>query len=202
MSALLMPVNSGKPIVLDKAVVFIGRHPDCDVLITHSKKISRKHCCIAQVNGSYIVRDLGSMNGVHVNGKRVTKEAPLREGDELLIGDCRYVLKDAKQSKSVTGGPGGKSGKEKEDRPRHKDDSSRSRSPGVDFPIPLAESEERFAVDPPMPSTPEVFQLPPPGAADEDGSEIVDFDDDDESIPLDDRGKFKDSGSQVELMPE
>jgi len=181
--------------------VFIGRHPDCDVLITHSKKISRKHCCIAQVNGSYIVRDLGSMNGVHLNGKRVMKEATLREGDELLIGDCRYVLKDAKQSKSTTGSTGGK-GRKKAGRPRHKDESSRSRSPGLDFPIPLAESEQRILVDPPMPSTPEVFQLPPPGAAEDDGSEVVDFDDDDESIPLDDRGKFKDSGSQVELMPE
>jgi predicted component of type VI protein secretion system len=201
MSALLMPVNAGKPIVLDKAVVFIGRHADCDVLIAHSKKISRKHCCIAQVNGSYIVRDLGSMNGVHLNGKRVMKDAPLREGDELLIGDCRYVLKVANQSSRATGSPAASGGKGKDDHPRENVDASRSRGPGLDSPIPLAGSGQRILVEPPMPSTPDIFQLPPPNDSADDGSEIVDFNDD-ESIPLQERGKFKDSGSQVELMPE
>ncbi|MGH7200163.1 MAG: FHA domain-containing protein [Planctomycetaceae bacterium] len=92
MAAYLIPMKDGRRIVIDKAVVFIGRHPDCDVVLTNSRKVSRRHCCLALVNDRLMVRDLGSMNGVRVNGRRVTKEAPLVHGDELLIGDIAYVL--------------------------------------------------------------------------------------------------------------
>lgn len=92
MGAVLIPTHKGRQIPLDKAVVFIGRHPDCDVVLTRSRKISRKHCCIAQVNDQFFVRDLGSTNGVRINGERVQIEAPLRIGDKLAIGDLVYVL--------------------------------------------------------------------------------------------------------------
>lgn len=93
MPAYLLPLDQGKKIVLEKAIVFIGRHPECDVLLTQSRKISRKHCCIAQVNDTVVIRDLGSMNGIHVNGTRVEREVRLNVDDEVMIGDCRYVFK-------------------------------------------------------------------------------------------------------------
>ena len=92
MALYLVPVDQGRPIVLDKAVVFIGRHPECDVVLKHSRKVSRKHCCIAQVDSRIVVRDLGSMNGVRLNGERVTHEATVRLGDQVTIGDVGYVL--------------------------------------------------------------------------------------------------------------
>lgn len=96
MAVYLVPVQKGHTIVLDKAVVFVGRHPDCDVVLTNSRKVSRKHCCICQVNDSYVVRDLGSMNGIRVNGKRVRKESPFEYGDELSIGDIAFTLQKHK----------------------------------------------------------------------------------------------------------
>ena len=87
-----MSVDQGRPIALNKAVVFIGRHAECDVILSRSRKVSRKHCCVAQVNDRLVVRDLGSLNGVRVNGKRVKKESDLHVGDEVAIGDCRYVV--------------------------------------------------------------------------------------------------------------
>ncbi|NQV28051.1 MAG: FHA domain-containing protein [Rhodopirellula sp.] len=92
MTVLLKPLQGGRPIVLDKPILLIGRHPDCDVILKNSSKISRKHCCVALVDNRFVVRDLDSMNGVWVNGKRVTHTASLRTGDELMIGDLPFTL--------------------------------------------------------------------------------------------------------------
>jgi len=85
-----MALDDGPSILLDKPVLLIGRHPECDVQID-SRKISRKHCVIAQVNDYLIVRDLGSTNGVRINSIRVA-EGRLANGDELTIGNNRYRL--------------------------------------------------------------------------------------------------------------
>lgn len=187
MSAYLMPVNEGKRIPLDKAVVFIGRHPDCDFLIPQSKKISRKHCCIAQVNGSYVIRDLGSMNGVQVNGKPVTRDAALHDGDEVLIGDCRFILKGAQPQKPLS------AGEDKAGRARGGEPVASTSPPPAslqdDLPLPPGDSNERFLLEPPMPSTPDVFKLSDSADDKDDDSEMVDFEGDD-PIPLDEPSKF------------
>ena len=87
---LVPAVDASQSVRLDKAVVLFGRHPDCDVVITSSRKVSRKHCCVAQINKGFVVRDLGSMNGVRVNGSRVKRSAPLHAGDELTVGDVVF----------------------------------------------------------------------------------------------------------------
>jgi predicted component of type VI protein secretion system len=92
MPAILVPVNQGKAIVLDKPIVLVGRHPDCDAVILNSRKISRKHCAVALVNNRFLVRDLGSMNGVWVNGVRVESQSAVDFGDELMIGDVAFTL--------------------------------------------------------------------------------------------------------------
>ena len=97
MSLYLMPVGEGRRIPIKKTVVFIGRHPDCDVVLTKSLKVSRRHCCLALVDDKLFVRDLGSTNGIQVNGKRVKREEQLRLGDELIVGDVAFILK-AKRS--------------------------------------------------------------------------------------------------------
>jgi pSer/pThr/pTyr-binding forkhead associated (FHA) protein len=95
MPAFLVPVDPGQCLIpLEKAIVFIGRQADCDVSLTHSRKISRRHCCIAQVNHKFIVRDLGSTNGVFVNGARIDKEAFIDVGDELVIGDVQFKMQN------------------------------------------------------------------------------------------------------------
>ncbi|MCA9040811.1 MAG: FHA domain-containing protein [Planctomycetaceae bacterium] len=93
MSLYLMPVGEGRRIPIKKTVVFIGRHPDCDVVLNKSLKVSRRHCCLALVNNKLMVRDLGSTNGVHINGHRIKREEVLRLGDELVIGDVPFILK-------------------------------------------------------------------------------------------------------------
>lgn len=63
----------------------IGRSAQCDVVI-ETKDISRKHARIFQDPfGRWIVEDLGSQNGVYVNGQRIEAQAIL-PGDQINIG--------------------------------------------------------------------------------------------------------------------
>ena len=97
MPARLIPVDGGPAFRLEKPITLIGRHEDCDLALPQQVKISRRHCCIARVDDRFLVRDLGSMNGVRVNGKRVT-EAELRPGDELAVADTMFVFQDVSVS--------------------------------------------------------------------------------------------------------
>lgn len=90
MPMVLVPLDGARPIPVDKAILFFGRGAECDVVLTTSRKVSRKHCCIAQIDDYYIVRDLGSMNGIRVNGQTVKGEMRLDAGDELWVGDLGF----------------------------------------------------------------------------------------------------------------
>src|SRR5437868_2790598 len=90
MPAQLMALTDGPSILLDKPILLLGRHPECDIQID-SRKVSRRHCCIAQVADYLVVRDLDSTNGIRVNGMRV-QESQLHHGDELTIGNNRYQV--------------------------------------------------------------------------------------------------------------
>jgi predicted component of type VI protein secretion system len=103
MPAFLVPVEPGLCVVpLEKAIVLIGRESDCDVSLTQSRKVSRKHCCLAQVNNKIVARDLGSTNGIFLNGTRVKKECQVRLGDELMIGDLRFRLQTDPKSQRIS----------------------------------------------------------------------------------------------------
>jgi pSer/pThr/pTyr-binding forkhead associated (FHA) protein len=86
-----MALTDGPNILLDKPILLVGRHQECDIQI-QSRKVSRRHCCIAQVNDHLVVRDLCSTNGIRINGVRVL-EGQLHPGDELTIGNYRYEVK-------------------------------------------------------------------------------------------------------------
>jgi hypothetical protein len=94
MPAQLVPLSdgAGPTIPLQRPVVLIGRHPECDVRI-ELPQISRRHCCVALAYDRLIIRDLGSRNGVRVNGERV-EEARLWPGDEVAIAQILYRLED------------------------------------------------------------------------------------------------------------
>lgn len=141
MSAFLVPLDPGLCLIpLEKAIVLIGRQADCDISLTHSRKVSRKHCCIAQVNNAYVVRDLGSTNGVFVNGSRVRKETGLTLGDELAIGDVRFRLQP---EASPT-----KSGKGPFEELRTGRSTRPAPPPSMDIPVAIPEVGQDFMVEP------------------------------------------------------
>jgi len=87
-------MNQGTaPIIsLQRPVILIGRHVDCDARIENSK-ISRRHCCVAIAYDRFILRDLGSRNGIQVNGRTVD-EVRLQVGDEIAIGPIFYRFEE------------------------------------------------------------------------------------------------------------
>src|SRR4051812_30070206 len=86
----LVALEEGPDIYLDRAMMVVGRHPQCDARLD-SIRVSRRHCCMAEDNGEVVVRDLGSTNGIRINGQRVDS-GRLRPGDELSIAHIRYRL--------------------------------------------------------------------------------------------------------------
>src|SRR5271156_6109852 len=70
MSFRLVPlIKKTAPIIeLQRPILLIGRHMDCDVRLD-APKISRRHCCVAMAYDRLLIRDLGSLNGVRLNGR-------------------------------------------------------------------------------------------------------------------------------------
>jgi pSer/pThr/pTyr-binding forkhead associated (FHA) protein len=91
MPVQLVALNAGPGILVDQTILLIGRDLECDIQI-ESRKVSRRHCVLAQIADYLVVRDLGSTNGVRINGVRV-KEGRLKLGDELTIGSLRYQVR-------------------------------------------------------------------------------------------------------------
>src|SRR6059058_4498020 len=91
MPVMLLSLSDGPSILLDKPILLFGRHHECDVQL-NSRKVSRRHCCLAQVEDYLVVRDLCSTNGIRINGERVA-EGRLDPGDELTIGNFAYKIR-------------------------------------------------------------------------------------------------------------
>ncbi len=148
MSASLVPVEDGFPIVLDKTILLIGRHPDCDAVLTDSQKISRKHCCIAKVNSHLVIRDLGSVNGVWVNGERIQRQSRIEIGDYVAIGDLQFQLQKTKKSKKATVSENKQSPQPDSRETGGQDiESHFSLNLSQSGPIPISEQAERFSVE-------------------------------------------------------
>ncbi len=82
--------NDGRRFPLTDDGLLVGRSASCDVTFS-SREVSRRHAYFyPDAQGCY-VEDLGSKNGVLVNGKRV-KKAPLHDGDIVGIGPARFIV--------------------------------------------------------------------------------------------------------------
>ena len=78
--------NAGQVIPLEHDRFIIGRETDCHLKL-ENKLVSRHHCVFLKNEFALRVRDLGSMNGTFINGRRVEGEIPLTQGDTLSVGN-------------------------------------------------------------------------------------------------------------------
>jgi len=82
---VLAGLNAGQVFTLDRDETFIGRGRDADVGID-DVGISRRHARIVRTEGGrHVLEDLGSTNGVFVNGRKVER-AELASGDRVQVG--------------------------------------------------------------------------------------------------------------------
>jgi pSer/pThr/pTyr-binding forkhead associated (FHA) protein len=80
-----------RQVMLDPLGMVIGRGSAAD-LILQDPHASRQHCLIAQVAEDWQVEDLGSVNGVLVNGVRIADLQVLRPGDKLFVGSTELFF--------------------------------------------------------------------------------------------------------------
>ena len=109
MPVRLVALDGTADIPLAGLLTVVGRHPGCDVRLV-SSRVSRRHCCLAIGGDGVLVRDLGSTNGMRINGRRVD-EGLLRPGDMLTIAHLRFRLDwsdpdGAGGPRVAAGGPG------------------------------------------------------------------------------------------------
>lgn len=71
--------------------VVIGRSPECHITI-EDPLISRRHARVSIGGETAQVHDLGSRNGVRVNGRLIKGEQTLKEGDRIRIGTQELVF--------------------------------------------------------------------------------------------------------------
>ena len=89
-----MLLAEGKRMVVGPSGAVLGRSRDCDVTLA-DPNVSRHHAEIRpDGRGGWVVEDLGSTNGVKVNGRRVTGATPLEPGARIALGtaDVRFVV--------------------------------------------------------------------------------------------------------------
>ena len=93
MYRLVISDDEGKttivPLVRDE--ITIGRKKGNTVRLTE-RNVSRRHARLRRSVSGFVVEDLGSYNGVKVNGKKVQGQAPVQAGDQLTIGDYKISL--------------------------------------------------------------------------------------------------------------
>jgi len=86
----LVPVGGGDVVPLIQDVMTIGRRQSCDICLNY-QNVSGTHAELSLKNGVWYIRDLGSTNGIKVNGVRVGSK-PLRPGDQITIAKKTYSI--------------------------------------------------------------------------------------------------------------
>ncbi len=87
--------DHGVTFVLTGKKILVGRGEDCDVMVA-DLKASRRHVEITLEKAGWSAKDLGSANGIFVNGS-MAREAKLKSGDTITIGGTtlEFVSSDA-----------------------------------------------------------------------------------------------------------
>jgi hypothetical protein len=81
----------GRRLLVPPGGATIGRSRDCDIVLEDSG-ISRRHAEVRPAADGWTVEDLGSTNGVLVNGHKLTGAQPLSAGDRVELGSTEIVF--------------------------------------------------------------------------------------------------------------
>src|SRR5919204_5887736 len=91
----LVPVGGGDPIPLIREELTVGRRESCDICMRYPN-ISGRHCLLRFQDGYWYIQDLGSTNGVKVNGVRIHQQRKLlHPGDEVSIAKRKFTTEYA-----------------------------------------------------------------------------------------------------------
>lgn len=88
----------GRDYPIERASTVVGRGPGVD-LAFDDETLSRQHASIEFADSGLRLRDLGSLNGVCINGG-VVKSGELKHGDRFQLGDLAFQLILEKRSRA------------------------------------------------------------------------------------------------------
>jgi hypothetical protein len=79
----------------------VGRSSECNLALDDAR-VSRRHARFVVTSDSVRVEDLGSRNGVHIDGRRITGLEELKHLSRVTIGDQHLTLVDLDQDRART----------------------------------------------------------------------------------------------------
>lgn len=94
--SILLPDGAEKTIVLPKNGEYfarIGRDEHCEIAIP-LPSVSGEHALLQYKDGGYVIEDLGSTNGIKINGLTPMGTAVLYDGDEIALGEVRLKFSE------------------------------------------------------------------------------------------------------------
>ena len=85
---------------LGAGIVSLGRVPENSISFNDDVNVSRFHVEIEPRDGDFWLIELGSSNGTTVNGKPVTSEVLLKDGDVILLGGTSKITFEVEKEKT------------------------------------------------------------------------------------------------------
>lgn len=90
-SISLIDMETNRIATLQEGVYVIGRGKTFDEIEITSKKVSREHFELKIEKDKVFIKDLGSVNGLILNGKKETTQVQWYEGIILEVGDMKFI---------------------------------------------------------------------------------------------------------------
>jgi hypothetical protein len=85
-------VAEGRRHVIPPGGALVGRSRECDVVLADAN-VSRRHAEVRPgAAGSWTIADLGSTNGVRINGRQIAGAEPLAAGDRVVLGTAEITF--------------------------------------------------------------------------------------------------------------
>ena len=110
MHKLVIEDDEGKAVVvpLIRDEITIGRQEGNTIRLTE-RNVSRRHARLMRRGADYVLEDLSSYIGTKVNGSRIAAATPIKDGDQVVIGDYKLGIKIERPTASTMAYPAGPS---------------------------------------------------------------------------------------------
>lgn len=102
MLKLIIEDDEGRKTVVPFAreEITIGRQEGNTIRLTE-RNVSRRHARLLKQNGHVLIEDLGSYNGIRINGDRISGQVQVNDGDLIQIGDYDLALQSDQMAPTV-----------------------------------------------------------------------------------------------------
>jgi len=92
-NARLKSVETGEAFDLE-GVSLIGRSPEC-LVVLDDPRVSRRHAMVRAQDGGFYLFDLGSFNGSHLTGSRLSAARELTGGDIVTLAEDEFQFEQS-----------------------------------------------------------------------------------------------------------